>query len=87
MGSCLQRHRIRPHCGNFTTSLSKAWVSVISKSIEISEADLKEVKKRVPATYNKEQTLKELAHKIVRSIQNMEADLLLELAHYRLIGF
>ena len=58
----------------------KTWVSVISKSIEISEADLKEVKKRVPATYNKEQTLKELAHKIVRSIQNMEADLLLELA-------
>ncbi len=57
----------------------KTWVSVISKSIETSEENLKKVEKRVPATYNKEQTLKELAHKIVRSIQNMEADLLLEL--------
>ena len=57
----------------------KAWVSVISKSIKTSEETLKEVKKRVPASYSKEQTLKELAHKIVQSIQNMEADLLLEM--------
>ena len=57
----------------------KTWVSVISKSIETSEKTLKEVSKRIPATYNKEQTMKELAHKIVRSIQNMEADLLLEM--------
>ena len=59
----------------------KTWVSVISKSIETSEEDLKKVAKRVPATYNKEQNLKELAHKIVRSIQDMEGDLLLELAY------
>lgn len=57
----------------------KTWVSVISKSIEISEEKLKKVAKRVPAKYNQEQDIKELAHRIVRSIQDMEADLLLEL--------
>ncbi len=62
----------------------KTWVSVISKSIESSEENLKKIKKRVPASYNQEQTFKELAHQIVRNIQNMEADLLLEMTHVAL---
>jgi phage head maturation protease len=57
----------------------KAWVSVISKSMEASEQELQKVNKRMPAELNKEQHLKELAHQIVRSIQDMEADLLLEM--------
>lgn len=66
----------------------KAWVSVISKSIEENEELLKkevkakkENKKEKSKRSEKETKLRELARAIARSIQNLEADLLLELVY------